>query len=163
MILMSEKWRRWLGVTLIAALLLPGCTSLFRIGTAKQNAVQALVTTTRSAVLLMTAAGIAYDAGAFGEPGSPRAEETWSRIAAESLRLNAALNDWTQAIKDNKDASTYNSMVAQALAVIAALLPSKGRAALVMPMMDESTLPDDIALFACPESFQLQYAIGGSR
>lgn len=159
---MFKHWQRWIGISLIAALMLLGCGT-FRGGTAKQNAVQALVTTTRSAVLLMTAAGIAYDAGAFGEPGSARAEETWSRIAAESLRLNAALNDWTQAIKDNKDASTYNSMVAQALAVIAALLPGKGRAALVSPETDATTLPNNIAAFARPESFRPQYATGGAR
>lgn len=159
---MLWKWRSGIGIVLVVALAMPGCGT-FRGGTAKQNAVQALVTTTRSAVLLMTAAGIAYDAGAFGEPGSARAEETWSRIAAESLRLNAALNDWTQAIKDNKDASTYNSMVAQALAVIAALLPGKGRAALVVPVIDELTLPSDIAAFVRADSFRPQFAIGGAR
>jgi hypothetical protein len=94
-------------------------------GNAKTNAVQALVITTRSAVLLMTAAGIAYDAGAFGPPGSDRAEDTWSKIAAESIRMNEALTAWSEAIKTNKDASSYVSMVAQALAVINALLPTR--------------------------------------
>lgn len=94
-------------------------------GNSKANAIQALVTTTRSAVLLMTAAGIAYDAGAFGEPGSQKAEDTWSKIAAESIRMNEALTAWSEAIKANKDASSYVSMVSQALAVINALLPTR--------------------------------------
>lgn len=104
-----------------------GCSFFKNMGgsSARANAVQALVTTTRSAVVLMTAAGIAYDAGAFGEPGSPRAEDTWSKISTESIRMNEALTAWSEAIKNNKDSSSYVSMVSQALAVIQALLPNK--------------------------------------
>jgi len=102
----------------------------------KANAVQALVTTTRSAVLLMTAAGIAYDAGAFGEPGSPRAEDTWRKISVESVRMGEALTAWSEAIKANRDASTYAAMVAQALAVIGALLPPRRVSEWQMPAID---------------------------
>lgn len=119
-------------VMLLSAVLVTGCgTSMFGAGTAKRNALQALVTTTRSAVLLMTAAGIAYDAGAFGPVGSTQAEATWAKIAQQSVLMSNALNEWQAAVKANKDASAYQSIVAQGLAVLGALLPAASRSALI--------------------------------
>lgn len=162
-------------------ILTPGC-SLFRGGTAKQNAVQALVSTTRTAVALMTVAGIAYDAGAFGEPGSDRAEQTWNRIATQSVQLNQALTAWSEAIRANKDATTYQFAVSQALAVLTALLPAtKKQSALTPdelrlgpsnnPGFSESypaivRLPplETLERFGTPDSFRPSYAyVGGSR
>lgn len=150
---------------LIAMIGSSGCgmvRNMMGSGDAKENAVSALVTTTRSAVVLMTLAGIAYDSGAFGEPGSPRAEDTWSKIAAESLRLNSALNAWSEAIKANKDSAAYAALVAQALAVLAAILPPRGAGgggqALLPP---EPFYPSRLAIadFAHPLSFR--HAHGG--
>lgn len=151
-----------LGVALVLILALVSACSLFRGGTAQENAVQALVTTTRSAVLLVTAAGIAYDAGAFGEPGTPRAEDTWGKIAAESIRMNEALTAWTDAIKAGKDSSGYVSMVRQALAVIGALLPGKLRA-VRDPVLWESSPVDSVARLSCPDSFRQHVELGGAR
>jgi len=140
---------------LMIVLSLQDCaTSLFTGGTAKDNAVQALVTTTRSAVLMMTAAGIAYDAGAFGTPGSPKAEQTWDRIADESKRMNAALTAWSEAIKANKDASAYAALVSQGLAVIGALLPARTHSELIVPPLMDRDVPAAIARLARPEAFR---------
>lgn len=153
--------KRTFALALTLMIILNSGCSLFRGGTAKQNAVQALVTTTRSAILIMTAAGIAYDAGAFGQPGSARAEETWSRISAESIRLHTALTAWQTAIEENKDATPYASGVAQALAVIGALLPSSTHSDLGVPYVPPTfDAPAAIARFADPSSFAFA---GGAR
>lgn len=146
---------------LLTVLSLTGCGTLFgRNRSAKENAVQALVTTTRSCVLMMTAAGIAYDAGAFGQPGTPRAELTWSRIADQSVSMNKALTAWTDAIKENRDATAYSALVAQALAVIGALLPNRPVSALE-PISDIRVIMSaDLAL---PDSFRRFAFAGGSR
>lgn len=164
---MTTRLRPWLSAVLILTLSLPtlGCNLFRNMGgtpmeNARANAVQALVTTTRAAVLLMTAAGIAYDAGAFGEPGSDRAEDTWEKISAESIRMSTALTAWTEAIKANKDASVHASMVAQALAVIGALLPGKLRAS-----VDGADVPV-AAHLEQPGTFRrtpTSYATGGAR
>lgn len=159
---------RLVALALVTALVLGGCQStLFRGGTAKQNAVQAIVTVTRAADALMTAAGIAYNAGAFGVAGSPRAEETWSRISAESLRMHEALTAWDAAIRVNKDATTYSFAVSQALAVIAALLPG-GRAEVQRPApawADMYDYQDLIERLSCPDAFRSSHdlAFGGAR
>lgn len=146
-----------------------GSMSLFRGGTAKENAVQAIVTVTKAADALMTAAGIAYNAGAFGEPGSQRAEETWSRISAESVRMHDALIAWDGAIRANKDSTTFSFAVSQALAVIAALLPGGPRANLVLPESPvtwASMFTDyrsSIGRLASPDTFIQQAAFGGAR
>lgn len=152
---------RKLVVLLLAVFLATHCAWMHnvRTGTAREGALQALVTTTRSAVLLMTAAGIAYDAGAFGAPGSARAEDTWRKIAAESIRMNQALTSWSEAIKANKDSSVYSSMVAQALAVIGALLPTRGTSALSPPPW---IVPhEEIAALYRPSMFRPAVAAGG--
>lgn len=160
---MKHRFRSFLAVLIIAALssVQMGCgLTLFHGGTAKANAVQALVTTTRMAVALMTAAGIAYDAGAFGAPGGAKAEDTWNKIAAESLRMNTALNGWSAAIVANKDASTYQSMVAQALAVLAALLPAPKHSE-ILPV-----IPEPLAFawkLEHPDQFRNVAFAGGSR
>lgn len=138
-----------------------GCGTIRNLGgaNAKANAVQALVTTTRGAVLLMTAAGIAYDAGAFGEPGSARAEDTWRKISVESVRMGEALTAWSEAIKANKDASTYSAMVAQALAVIGALLPSRQTSELIAPDVQGA---EAYAMLDRPDAFR-RFAYGGAR
>lgn len=157
----------------VGLILTPGC-SLFRGGSAKQNAVQALVSTTRTAVALMTVAGIAYDAGAFGEPGSDRAEQTWNRIATQSVQLNQALTAWSEAIRANKDATTYQFAVSQALAVLTALLPGTKKQSALTPGAFEleaapplvSRLPplETLERFGNPDSFRPSYAYaGGSR
>lgn len=152
---------RKLIISILAGLLLSQCALLhdFGGGDAKANAVQALVTTTRSAVLLMTAAGIAYDAGAFGAPGSPRAEDTWKKISVESVRMGEALTAWSEAIKANKDASVYQSMVSQALAVIGALLPTRTGAALILPPLHGDPFASS-SMLAIPDSFRL--SVGGA-
>jgi hypothetical protein len=163
-----------LHVALVSALILSascGSVSLFRGGTAREHAVQALITATRSCVVLMTAAGIAYDAGAFGAPGSPRAEDTWNKIAAESLRMNEALTAWTEAIKMNRDAAAYATMVAQALAVIGALLPPKmnAEANYGLPFgiaVTITNLDNVIGQLRHPSRFHAPfayYAMGGAR
>ena len=153
----------------LGALVLGGCRSMsiFRGGTTKQNAVQAIVTVTRAADALMTAAGIAYNAGAFGAPGSQRAEETWGRISSESTRMHDALTAWDAAIRANKDATTYSFAVAQALAVIAALLPG-GRAELTradppLALADFRRHRVRIARLASPDAFREGLAFGGAR
>lgn len=133
--------------------------------TGKQEALQALVSTTRTAVLLMTAAGIAYNAGAFGAPGSANAEATWNKIAAQSVLISGALNDWQAAVKAGKDASAFASIVGQALAIIGAVLPPANRAqALTLPFPTED-IAHSIGRLACPDSqraWSLQLA-GGAR
>lgn len=121
---------------IIASLLMfSGCSMLGSLvgggdgQSSKATAVQALVTTTRAGVLLMTAAGIAYDAGAFGAPGSERAEETWGKIAAQSVRLSEALTAWTSAVKANENPTSHMSAAEQAIAIIGALLPSRPKKA----------------------------------
>ncbi len=153
-------------VTLMVISFASNCGTLRNLssGTAKKNAVQALVTTTRSAVLLMTLAGNAYDAGAFGTPGSAQAEATWNKIADQSLRLNEALTAWTEAIRANKDSSAYVSLVGQALAVIGALLPASTRGELVpvgIPIGFEY-LARAVPRLSRPDSFRMAFA-GGSR
>lgn len=152
---------RKLVVLLIAFFLATHCAWMHnvRTGTAREGALQALVTTTRSAVLLMTAAGIAYDAGAFGAPGSTRAEDTWRKIASESIRMNQALTSWSEAIKANKDSSVYSSMVAQALAVIGALLPTRGTSALTPPPWIAPR--EEIAALDRPSMFRPAVAAAG--
>lgn len=162
------RFKRLIAVLLlIASISASGC-GMFRGmmggGNAKENAVSALVTTTRSAVVLMTLAGIAYDSGAFGAPGSARAEDTWNKIAAESLRLNSALNAWSDAIRTNKDTSAYAALVAQALAVLAAILPPRGA-----PSGGQALLPADplnparlaVFDFSRPLTFRAAHAYGG--
>lgn len=148
---------------LVLIVVLPGCSWFRNLdhGDAKANAVQALVTTTRSAVLLMTAAGLAYDAGAFGAPGTPRAEDTWGKIAAESVRMSEALSAWSEAIRVGGETSAFATMVGTALAVIQALLPTRN----VGLHMPAGTVAEWRAKLACPSSsFRMQPAMaGGAR
>lgn len=148
-------------VALLAIVGAVGCQSF--TGSSKGAALQALVTTTRTAVLLMTAAGIAYNAGAFGTPGSANAEATWSKIAAQSVLMHGALSDWQAAVKSGKDASAFASIVGQALAVIGALLPASTRTeALVLPFPTED-IAHSIGRLACPDSqraWSVQFAGG---
>lgn len=162
------RYRRGLAVfLLVTTISASGCGMVRNMtgsGNAKENAVSALVTTTRSAVLLMTLAGIAYDTGAFGAPGSPRAEDTWNKIAAESLRLNSALNSWSEAIKTNKDSSTYAALVAQALAVIGALLPPRAGAGGLAQVTPADVHPARLLLvdFSKPDTFRRRaFPMGG--
>lgn len=167
--------KKRLAVLMLCAglILAPGC-SLFRGGTAKQNAVQALKTTTGTAIVAMTLAGLAYDAGAFGPPRSDQAEQTWGKIAEQSLLLNRALTAWTEAIRTNQNTSTYQFAVSQALAVLAAVLPTtKKQAALTPASFDPDAFGPPVTAqipsletlerFANPDSFRASYAIGGSR
>lgn len=144
-------------------LILQGCgfTSLFRGGNdanmnARESALNALVTTTNSAVLVMTGLGIAYDLGAFGAPGSQKAEEMWGRISAESIRLSTALTAWSEALKANKDSSAAEALVSQALAVLGALMPprvgSGGGMASLLPSRERVMF--GLGNLADPDSFR---------
>lgn len=148
-------------VAILAGLLLAQCAMFRNLGggDAKANAVQALITTTRSATLLMTAAAVLYDFGAFGgPPGNLRADDVWKKISDESIRIGEALESWETAIKANKDASAFQSMVAQALAVIGALLPPRKAAALVLPALPSwlagEAFVTAMSMFANPNSFR---------
>lgn len=157
---------------LVVMLALDGCSlrNLFGGGgntqTAKQSAAQALVSTTNIAVALMTAAGLAYDAGAWGPPGSPQAEQMWSRVSAESLRLNSALTAWSKAILENKDSTVYAFSVEQAIAVLSALMPPRKTTEL-LPAFAPGSVRELIARLADPASFRawspLYAQLGGAR
>lgn len=137
--------------------------------TARDSAAKALNMTTQSAVALMTIAGVAYDAGVWGAPGSPRAEDTWGKLSAESVRLSTALTAWADALEAGKDTGPYQLVVATALAVIAALLPPRQKAGLelyddhALPVTDASRRVWTFAL-AAPDTFRRhEVAFGGSR
>jgi uncharacterized membrane protein len=155
-----KRLTAWILLMVLSILPLAGCATSGE-GDAKQQALQALVTTTRTAVLLMTAAGIAYDAGAFGAPGSAKAEETRERISAQSLVMHKALNEWQAAVQAGRDASAFASIVGQALAVIGALLPAATRAGVNVP---PEPISQAIARLGCPDSFMgAPLTFGGAR
>ncbi len=149
-------------VLLVVLVIVPAtaCTSMDG-GNAKQQALQALVTTTRSAVLLMTAAGIAYDAGAFGAPGSANAEATWNRIAAQSRLMHGALNEWQEAVKAGKDASAFASIVGQALAIIGSILPPATRASAERLPYPTEAVELSIGRLACPDGLRMRTQLTG--
>jgi hypothetical protein len=156
-------------LALILTMSFSGCGSLFGGGrkatTAKQSAAQAVVTTTNAALLIMTAAGAAYDNGAFGVPGSPQAEQMWNRIAAESLRMNAALTAWQKAILEDRDATMYSFGVEQAIAVLNALLPPRKTSDLMPAYLGDPAKA--MARLRNPSSFRawspLYAELGGAR
>lgn len=83
---------------------------------AKEASIQALVTATRTARLLVTSAGLLADSHVI-------TEQSWQQIAAESKKIGAALQSWQDAIRANQSTDGYQLVVTQALAIIESLLP----------------------------------------
>lgn len=150
-------------ILLLATTASTGCgMSMFgsgRVVSARDSAAKALNMTTKAGVAIMTLAGAAYQAGAWGPPGSPRAEDVRSKLEAESVRLSTALTAWADALEANKDTGPYELVVATALAVITALLPPKTTDNLSGPEITDGTQPAYAMSLACPDT----YMIGGSR
>jgi len=143
--------------TILALVLIAACsTGLFsKNNSAKQNSVQALVTTTRSVKLLVTTAALLADTGVITEP-------QWNKIAAESVQAGNALQKWSDAIKANQSTTEYEMIVAQALAIIDALLPApSSKHALMDPapfVLDD--VPASLARLARPDVYRHQFAGG---
>lgn len=164
--------KRFIATLLLSTMILisTGCTAFRDMtgggATARDSAAKALNVTTKSAVAIMTLAGAAYDLGAWGEPGSPRAEDAWAKISAESVRLSQALTAWADAVEANKDAGPYQLIVATALAVIVALLPPRQSSALDelhMPPVTDASRPLWTFAFSQPDVFRSAVTVGGSR
>jgi len=143
--------------TILALVLIAACgTGLFsKSNSAKQNSVQALVTTTRSVKLLVTTAALLADTGII-------TEAQWNKIAAESVQAGNALQKWSDAIKANQSTTEYEMIVAQALAIIDALLPAPTAKHALMNAapfaLDD--VPVSLARLTRPNFFRHQFAGG---
>lgn len=153
-----------LTLVLLVTITSTGCGSLRMFGSgnaasARDSAAKALNMTTKAGVAIMTLAGAAYQAGAWGAPGSPRAEDVRSKLEGESVRLSTALTAWADALEANKDTGPYELVVATALAVITALLPPKTAVLMTGPEITDGSQTAYAMSLACPET----YMMGGSR
>lgn len=131
---------------------------------ARDSAAYALRMTSKSAVAFMRLAGAAYQAGAWGAPGSPHAEDVRDKLSAESVRLAGALEAWANALEAHKDTGPYSLVVETALAVVTALLPP-GATAADMRFSPAMLAPEQIADLSRPDTFFLSrqhVAIGGA-
>lgn len=158
-------------IALFAVATLTNCGSMRLLGhddnaaSTRDSAAKALNMTTQAGVAIMTLAGAAYDAGAWGPPGSPRAEDVWGKLSSESVRLATALTAWADALDANKDTGPYQLVVATALAVITALLPPRAHASLGPNVTDEDRAFYVLSL-SCPDAYREGGSMtiyGGSR
>lgn len=110
-------------MVLILALVLASCTTSVTT-TARQSAHESLLATAKSFDLGMTLLGHAYQAGVFGAPGSPQAENVRTQASKASLTVSSAVLAGIAALEIGQDASTYIADITKAIAQITALLPT---------------------------------------
>lgn len=111
----------------VCAALAPSCATGT---TARQNAHQALDAASKSVDLAMTFVGQAYQSGAFGPPGSPKAEDVRAKASTFSKAASVAIFGWAAALEAGTDTKAYVADLTAALAGLGALIPPANHSAL---------------------------------
>jgi hypothetical protein len=114
---------------LLVALAMSGCPATGTTNV-RQSAHQALDAASKSVDLAMTFVGQAYQSGAFGAPGSPKAEEARSKASTFSKAASVAIFGWAAALEAGTDTKAYVADLTAALAGLGALIPPANHSAL---------------------------------
>jgi hypothetical protein len=117
-------------VLVVLAALSLGCPASTGTTTARQSAHQALDAASKSVDLAMTFVGQAYQSGAFGPPGSPKAENVRATASTFSKAASAAIFGWSAALESGSDTKAYVADLTAALAGLGALIPPANHSAL---------------------------------
>lgn len=143
--------RRAVFCAVLTAVLLTtsGCGSIGKLfggggSDARRNSLQALVMTTKSIKLMVTGAAIAADSGAISE-------QTWRKVANASIRAGNGLQAWSDALRANKDTGEFQAIVAEALAVIEAVLPEPSTHSSALSRAEPITYADIESLLRTPD------------
>lgn len=116
-------------VVLLVAGLQTGCPATGAT-TARQSAHQALDAASKSVDLAMTFVGQAYQSGAFGPPGSAKAENVRAAASTFSKAASVAIFGWSAALESGSDTKAYVADLTAALAGLGALIPPANHSAL---------------------------------
>jgi len=98
--------------------------------TARQNAHQALDAASKSVDLAMAFVGQAYQSGAFGAPGTQKAEDVRAKASTFSKAASAAIFGWAAALEAGTDTKAYVADLTAALAGLGSLIPPANHSAL---------------------------------